>query len=895
MTDTLGEYRRKRDFEVTAEPSGEAKVEAAHKLRFVIQKHDATRLHYDFRLEWEGAFKSWAVTRGPSLDPRDKRLAVEVEDHPLDYGDFEGTIPKGQYGGGTVMLWDRGYWAPEPGFSDAGKALKKGELKFVMEGEKLHGGFVLVRMAKDRNGGKRTNWLLIKHHDEYAAEDGSGGETFLKKNAKSVASGRDLPDIEAGNGKGPTPFITAKARPERAAAKRVWQSNRDDKSKSVEVELAEPKAKKARTPTPNAHGTKAATIPAFVEPELCKIVDRPPGGDEWVHEIKFDGYRMQFRCSKGEATLKSRRGLDWTARFPQIAEDAAALGDCLIDGEIVALDEHGSPDFAGLQAALSDEETGGLVFFAFDLLYTDGEDLTALPLSARKARLKALFEANAPDHDRLRYVDHFETGGDAMLKSACSLHLEGIVSKRIDAPYRAGRSGAWTKAKCRGGQEVVIAGWTTTDGAFRSLIAGVQRNGKLVHVGRIGTGFGREKVERLLPVLKKVETDASPFSGKDAPKKTSSIHWVKPVLVAEIESAGWTGSGSLRQASFKALREDKPAEEVVQEKPAPAKNAKKAEPKAAAKSTKIAAARSAPSGGPDTIMGVRLSHPDKVLWPADGAEPAHDKRDLALYFEAMATAIMPHIEGRPCSIIRTPDGITGQTFFQRHLGAGASSLLDTVKVSGDHKPYLQIDRPEALIAIAQSGGLEIHPWNCAPNRPEVPGRLVFDLDPAPDVPFEAVIAGAKEVRDRLEALGLHTFCKTTGGKGLHVVTPLTPSDKVDWPAAKAFAKAVCDAIAADAPDRYLTTMSKAKRTGRIFLDYLRNDRLSTAVAPFSPRARPGAPVSWPISWTQVKKGLDPKAYTLSTTPSLLAKNKAWDLYDKAATPLEPAIRTLGKG
>ena len=718
----------------------------------------------------------------------------------------------------------------------------------------------------------------------------------MQENGKSVASGRDLPEIAQGKGKGPTPFITQKAAPERKAAKRVWQSNKDDKSKSVEVELAEPKVKKARIAKPNAHGKKTAAIPAFVAPELCKIVDRPPSGADWVHEIKFDGYRMQLRNFGGETTLKSRRALDWTARFPEIAKDGAGLGDALIDGEIVALDEHGSPDFAGLQAALSDEETGGLVFFAFDVLYAGGEDLTALPLSDRKARLKALLDDAGEGGARFRYVDHFETGGDAMLKSACSLHLEGIVSKRIDAPYRAGRSGAWTKAKCRGGQEVVIAGWTTTDGAFRSLIAGVQRNGKLVHVGRIGTGFGREKVERLLPQLKKVETKTSPFSGKDAPKSTSSTHWVQPVLVAEIESAGWTGSGSLRQASFKALREDKPAEEVVQETPAKAEPAaaKPGTPAAKTKPKTVAATAPAVKTAPDTIMGVRISHPEKLLWPADGAEPAHAKRDLALYFETMAEAIMPHIEGRPCSIIRTPDGIEGQSFFQRHAGAGTSSLLHTVQVAGDHKPYLQIDRPEALVAIAQSGGVELHPWNCAPGRPEVPGRLVFDLDPAPDVSFEAVITGAKEVKARLEALGLNAFCKTTGGKGLHVVVPLKPSDAVDWPAAKAFAKGVSDAIAADAPDRYLTTMSKAKRVGRIFLDYLRNDRLSTAVAPFSPRARAGAPVSWPVAWTQVKKGLDPKAYTLSTAPGLLKRNKAWTNYEAAAEPLAPAIARFSK-
>ncbi len=887
--DNLIPYRKKRDFGVTSEPSGEAVVAPAQRLRFVIQKHDATRLHYDFRLEWEGVFKSWAVTRGPSLDPHDKRLAVEVEDHPLDYGDFEGTIPKGQYGGGTVMLWDRGYWAPEPGFTDVGKALKKGELKFVMEGARLHGGFVLVRMTRDRNGGKRNNWLLIKHHDDYAKE--GVAETFLKDNDSSVASGRGMDAIASGTGRGPTPFITVqpKAKPERAPAKRVWNSNKDDKSKSKEVELAEPTANPAPLGDPKAHGTKVASIPPFVEPELCKIVDRPPNGAVWAHEIKFDGYRMQLRGSGGKTTLKSRRALDWTARFPEIAESARGLGEVMIDGEIVALDAHGSPDFAGLQAALSDEKTHSLVFFVFDLLFEGKEDLRALPLKDRKSRLKALLNEKASDNGRIRFVDHFETGGEAMLKSACSLDLEGIVSKRLDAPYRSGRSGAWTKAKCRGGQEVVIAGWTETNGAFRSLIAGVQRNGKLVHMGRIGTGFGRGKVEQLLPKLRAQASDASPFTGKDAPKKHPDTHWVKPVLVAEIESAGWTGSGSLRQASFKALREDKPAAEVVRETPAPTPDKKPATKSKAVKSPASA------KDSPDTIMGVRLSHPDKLLWPASGDESEHSKRDLALYFEAMADAIMPHIAGRPCSIIRTPDGIGGQSFFQRHAGAGTSSLIETVKVAGDHKPYLQIDRPEALIAIAQSGGVELHPWNCAPGRPEIPGRLVFDLDPAPDVPFEAVIAGAKEVRERLAALGLTGFCKTTGGKGLHVVTPLKPSDAVDWPAAKTFAKAVCDAMAADAPGRYLTTMAKAKRTGRIFLDYLRNDRLSTAVAPFSPRARPGAPVSWPVTWAQVKKGLDPMAFTISTTPKLIAKNKAWEDYGEAAAPLKSAIRKLAKG
>ncbi|HZZ30710.1 MAG TPA: DNA ligase D [Phenylobacterium sp.] len=871
----LARYRSMRDFSKTAEPSGEDAVKPSERRRFVIQKHDATRLHYDFRLELDGTFKSWAVTRGPSMDPHDRRLAVEVEDHPLDYGDFEGTIPEGQYGGGTVMLWDRGYWAPEPG-TDPHKGLKSGDLKIVLEGERLKGGFVLVRM-KRRPKDRHDNWLLIKHHDGWALE--GHGDALVEGETNSVASGRTMDQIAKGKGKGPTRFMTGRAR---AAAKRVWQSKGGQAETAAQLRTATPPTLKA------SPRLKAAALPGFVAPQLAKSVDRPPQGEGWGHEIKFDGYRLQLRVEGGHATLKTRAGLDWTNRFKAIAMDAQGLPDGLIDGEACALDDHGAPDFAALQAALSDGKTGDLIFFAFDLLFADGADLRNLPLSERKSRLRALLESQPKTAKRIRYVDHFEIAGDAVLQSACRMSLEGIVSKRLDAPYRSGRGESWLKSKCRAGHEVVIGGWTGEAGQLRSLLVGVHRGDKLIYVGRVGTGFGRDKVARVLPRLARLEAKVSPFSGVGAPRQEANVHWVTPDLVAEIEFAGFTGSGMVRQGAFKALREDKPAQEVVADKPAPAGKAALAQP---APKAKAALAR---KPGPSIVMGVTLSNPDKALWPDGGDGAPVTKRDLALYLEAVGPWMMPHIKGRPCSIVRTPDGIEGdQRFFQRHVGKGSSALISEVKVFGDHKPYLEIDRIEALAALAQAGATEFHPWNCQPFQPEVPGRLVFDLDPDEAIPFERVIEGALEVKARLEALGLAAFCKTTGGKGLHVVTPLKDDkDRLDWPTAKTFAQDVCLAIAADQPGRYVVNMAKAKRVGRIFLDYLRNDRLSTAVAPLSPRARPGATVSFPLTWRQVKPGLDPKAFTVRTAPALLRKTKAWADYGDAEQPLGPAIAKL---
>jgi bifunctional non-homologous end joining protein LigD len=852
----LGKYQSMRDFAVTAEPSGRRAVASGSKLRFVIQKHAASRLHYDFRLEMDGTFKSWAVTRGPSLNPADRRLAVEVEDHPLGYGDFEGTIPKGQYGGGTVMLWDRGTWEPD---GDAARMLAKGDLKFTLDGEKLHGGWVLVRMRSDKFGGKRDNWLLIKHRDKFA-RDGDG-DAILKKD-RSVASGRAMKAIEAGTGKKPKPFMRARA----FKANAVWASKSRKDSRENE-------------PDPAVKAKKISSLPRFVDPQLARLVEQPPSGSGWVHEVKFDGYRIQLHVENGKATLLTRKGLDWTTKFSAIASWAGKLPDCILDGEVCALDRNGVPDFAALQAALSDGKSEALIYFAFDLLFANDEDLRPLPLSARKARLAELLKKARVD-SHLRFVEHFTSSGTTVLQSACRMNLEGIVSKRLDAPYAPGRGDSWTKSKCRAGHEVVIGGWSTTEGKFRSLLVGVNRGDHLAYVGRVGTGYSAGTMKQLMPRLKEMGARSSPFTGINAPKPEPGIHWLKPELVAEIEFAGWTGDGMVRQAAFKGLRADKPAKDVEAESP---KMKKLAEPKAK-------------KGKSDyVVMNVPISHPDKALWPGAGDNEPVTKLDLARYFEAVGDWMLPHIKGRPCSLVRAPDGIQAkERFFQRHAGPGQSNLFTQVKVSGDRKPYLQIDRVEALAAVAQAGGVELHPWNCMPGKPDVPGRFVFDLDPSPDLDFGEVVVAAKELKERLEELGLVPFFKTTGGKGIHVVTPFDPGKSIGWPEAKSIAREICARMAADSPDKYLINMSKKKRTGKIFLDYLRNDRMSTAVAPLSPRAREGATVSMPLEWGAVKKGLDPRRFTLRTAPALIARSKPWRDYDKAEKSLLPVLKKLAK-
>ena len=780
-----------------------------------------------------------------------------------------------------------------PEGSDPAAAIKKGELKFAVEGERLHGEWVLVRIKNRGPGDKKNNWLLIKHRDKFA-RDNDGGALLAED--RSVASGRAMADIAAGKGRGPKPFILAAKH--QAPPDAIWNSNKGSaaelRASGAASEKPAPKTARSKEVSSKPKPRGSDLMPEFVAPELCKLIDRPPSGAGWVHEVKFDGYRIQARVEEGQPVLRTRKGLNWTAKFGAIVRAAANLPDGIYDGEVVALDKKGTPNFGALQTALAEGKTDDLIYFVFDLLFAEGDDLQKVPLRERKATLERIIE-KLDDNSLIRYVEHFDASGESVLETAREMSLEGIVSKQLGDIYRPGQRD-WTKTKCRAGQEVVLGGWTSEGSRFRSLLAGVYREKLLVYVGRIGTGFGEDVVRRILPRLKELTVDNNPFEGQNAPRHQMGVHWLKPELVAQIEFAGWTGDGMVRAGAFKGLREDKPASEIVAERPAPAEVVEVPEPVPKKTSSNTFVSPKLKPGGSATVMGIAISHPDKAMWPDAGDSKPVTKFDLAHYYEAVGDWMIEHIKGRPCSIVRAPDGIGGEHFFQRHGMLGMSKLLKLVKVSGDHQPYLQIDTVEGLIAVAQVAALELHPWNCAPDAPEVPGRLVFDFDPAPDLDFSAVIEGARELRDRLDTLGLISFCKTTGGKGLHVVTPISHPKKgnLDWPVAKAFAHEVVTQMAADSPARYLTTMAKKDRSGKIFLDYLRNDRMSTAVAVLSTRARAGATVSMPLEWTQVRTGLDPKRFTVRTTPALLAKSKAWKDYDDSERQLENAIKRLTK-
>ncbi|HEX3498417.1 MAG TPA: DNA ligase D, partial [Stellaceae bacterium] len=806
-TRKLTEYRRKRDFSKTPEPAGaQAKPAAASTgLSFVVQKHAATRLHYDFRLELGGVFKSWAIPKGPSLDPREKRLAVHVEDHPLDYGDFEGVIPKGQYGGGTVLLWDRGTWQPED--EDPEAAYRKGSMKFTLNGEKLHGKWALVRMGGKAAREKRENWLLIKETDDIA-RPGSGA-ALVDDNPLSVASGRDMRTIAAHADRvwdsrtGERQAESAPAKPERTTAKKT---------------AAEPAASALVVPA----GARKAKLPRTLRPQLATLVDSPPRSEEWLHEIKFDGYRILARVVRGKVTLLSRNGLDWTRKFPGIAEALAALpvDDAVIDGEIVALATTGHSSFAALQQALSTGETGALIYYCFDLLHLNGRDLTGLPLVERKAVLQRLLADMASDI--VRYADHQEARGPEFFQHACSLALEGIVSKQRDAPYVPGRSRSWLKVKCGNREEFVIIGFSDPGGTrkgFGALLLGYyDGDGTLRYAGRVGTGFDHALLGELRKQLDKLVRRTSPVAAMPKGAAVRDVHWVEPKLVAEIGFTEWTEDGVLRHPTFIGLRADKPAREVVRETPqspaiasnssAPSRSAKpsgvtssRVKPSPAkpsrAKSSLASDADRAPraaSSGTPTIAGITLSKPDKVLY----AESGITKLDLARYYEAVADHALPHLANRPLSLLRCPEGHTGECFFQKHESAGMSPAIHRVEIeekSGTFKT-LYIKDLAGLVGLVQMGVLEIHPWGSTVSRVEQPDRLTFDLDPDIGLPWQHIVDGALAVKALLEELGLRSFLKTTGGKGMHVVVPVTPS--FPWDAAKQFTKLVTERLVAAA-------------------------------------------------------------------------------------------------
>jgi bifunctional non-homologous end joining protein LigD len=834
----LKTYQAKRKFGVTAEPKGKVARRQGHA--FVIQKHAARRLHYDLRLELDGVMKSWAVTRGPSLVSGEKRLAVQVEDHPIDYNKFEGTIPKGEYGGGTVMVWDRGSWQPQ---EDPHKGLRKGHLSFTLDGEKLHGLWHLVRMHR-RRGERRDNWLLIKAHDEAARE--AGAKDILEQKSRSVVSGRSMDEIAKGAPKKTAKETASKKAEKRAQATAAAILRRTKKFMSA----------KDKTPKDNSPARHAA-LPAFVAPCLATLADKVPQSDNWIHDIKFDGYRLQARLDNGKVKLLTRRGLDWTRKFPAIAEAIATLPAkaALIDGELVVEGDDGVSSFSLLQQDLKDGRHDRMVLYAFDLLHLDGSDLKPQPLHARKQALARLL-AKAHQGGPLRLSESLTEPGPTLLKHACRMGLEGIVSKLADAAYHSGRGSDWIKTKCSDRQELVVAGFAPSSAdahAVGALVLGYYDGGKLRYAGRTGTGFSHTSARELYRKLKALKRATSAL--RPVPKEERGARapiWVSPELVAEVDFHGWTHGDRVRQASFQGLREDKPARQVVREV------------KAMAAKAQAPVKRSPPARNAKAIVGgVTLSHPDRVYWQDAGVS----KRDLAEFYAQIWQWMCPHVVGRPIALLRCPEGAAGQCFFQKHAAAGiATEHLHLIPEKGDK--IISIDDLAGLISLVQAGVLEIHTRGTTADDRERADRLVFDLDPGPGTGWKDVVAAAREVRERLARLKLKSFVKTSGGKGLHVVLPVKPTP---WDKAKDFCHAVAASMAADDPDRYVASAAKSKRNKRIFIDYLRNSREATAVAPYSTRARPGAPVSVPVEWSELGALKSAGQYTVLNLPARLGR------------------------
>jgi bifunctional non-homologous end joining protein LigD len=850
----LKTYRGKRRFGVTAEPKG--RVARKRGYAYVIQKHAATRLHYDLRLELDGVMKSWAVTRGPSLVPSEKRLAVEVEDHPIDYNKFEGTIPKGEYGGGTVMVWDRGTWTPE---GDPHKGLKKGHLAFTLDGAKLRGAWHLVRLRK-RTGEKRNNWLLIKSDDEEARTPRD--KDILDEADFSIKTGRSMDEIAAGKQatakeKASMRKVLASTKKKMAASK--TEPSRKTRKKPASAQLLQKHERITGQKAPALKGAKRARLPAFVEPCLASLGDKAPDSGNWIHEIKFDGYRLQARLEHGKVKLLTRKGLDWTRKFPGIADAVAELDadTALIDGELVVEGDNGITSFSLLQEELKSGDQGRLVYYVFDLLHLDGHDLRSLPLHERKEVLARLMRSTS-NATALRFSESIAERGSVLLKHACKLGLEGIISKRGDAPYRSGRGHDWIKTKCTGRQEFVIAGFkpSTADArAVGALVLGIYDGGELTYAGRTGTGFTHDSARALFRKLRILERQSTPFAEMPAEERgVRAPVWVEPELVAEVDFHGWTHGDRVRQASFQGLREDKSPRDIVREKPASEKvvaaKAKSGARKRSAPVTKTAARK----GSAAAIGAITLSHPDRVYWEDVGVT----KRDLAEYYKDVWKWMAPHVAGRPISLLRCPEGAAGQCFFQKHAAAGISTdHLNLVAEKGDK--IISIDDIDGLVSLVQAGVLEFHTRGSITDDRENADRLVFDFDPGPGTTWKDVVAAARDIHERLNALKLKNFLKTSGGKGLHVVVPIAPTS---WEKAKEFTHALAGAMAADDPDRYVATATKSKRKNRIFIDYLRNSREATAVAPYSTRARPGAAVSTPLAWSELGSLKSADQYTV---------------------------------
>ena len=840
----LDEYNRKRDFAATPEPGGDKVAPKRGKvaaLQYCIQKHDATRLHYDFRLELDGTLKSWAIPKGPSLDPRSRRLAVHVEDHPLDYATFEGTIPKGHYGAGEVIVWDRGLWTP---VGDPHEGYRKGKLKFELHGEKLGGVWNLVRTRMD--GGKEQ-WFLIKSNDDFARAEAD--YDIVEALPDSVLSERTLvPKKRAAT--------SAKTRPVKSPA-RARQSGDE----------------------PQLTGAKPAKLPASLKPQLATLVDSVPEGD-WLYEIKFDGYRIMARIESGKVQLFTRNGHDWTAKMPQQAEALAGLGleSAWLDGEVVVPNEEGTPDFQALQNAFEAGRSGGIVYYLFDAPFLNGMDLRDVPLQQRRAALQAALEQGEAS-DLLRFSESFTEEPDSILQSACQMKLEGLIGKRAGSSYTSRRSSSWVKIKCKNRQEFVIVGFTDPKGArsgFGALLLGLHdEEGALVYAGKVGTGFNQATLESLHARLLPLEIEKCPLAKAPPAADVRGAHWLRPKLICEVAFAEMTRQGVVRHSVFHGLRADKPARAITHER------------------AKSAPGKTAQAKPEQAELAVRISNPERVIDKSIGAT----KVELARFYAEIAPWALPHLRDRPVALVRAPEGIDGELFFQKHadkLNIAHVTQLDPALYPG-YAALMSIDRMEALVGAAQMGMIELHTWNAVVPDLEHPDRFVLDLDPDPALPWKRMVEATQLTQTLLDEIGLQSFLKTSGGRGTHIIVPLEPT--LGWDEVKAFSQAIAKHMAKLLPDHFTATSGPKNRIGKIFIDYLRNSRGASTVAAYSVRAREGLPVSVPIHREQLGALKGANAWTIRNLLQYLEERGSddpWkDLYRVRQTITPDMRRRLG--
>lgn len=809
----LNLYHKKRNFSQTPEPKG--KLGKKEQGLFVLQKHAASHLHYDFRLELQGVLKSWAIPKGPSLDPQIKRLAIQVEDHPVEYGSFEGIIPKGQYGGGTVMLWDKGIW--EPLDKRPLDAYQKGHLRFILHAEKLKGRWDLIRFKEDKH------WFLIKFKDQYSQDQTDYDVTTDLD--KSVISNQSIEKIAKNY-------------------KNIW-NNGSSITTNSKIKIKKPNNK---MPLILPEGLNKSPFPTLIAPQLATLVNQVPKGALWLHEIKLDGYRILAFKNKSQVILKSRNNKEWTDQFPSVVKAIRELpiDKIVLDGEIVLLDSKGRSDFQLLQNSITNQSEAAFKYFIFDILYIHSYDLKPLPLLERKTILSKIITS---DSEILYYNDHLINKGQALLEHSCNYELEGIISKRIDSVYLSKRSQNWLKIKCLNRQEFVIGGFTNPQGErdyFGSLFLGVYNpKGELEFAGNVGTGFSKQNLKTIYQQLLKIETQVNPFNSK--PPAYSQAHWIKPILVAEVEFSEWTAEGHLRHPSFQGLRMDKNASEVVREKAKTLKGLKK-------KAIPVKKAK----------MPFIITHPEKILYPEDRIT----KEDLLMYYDSISDYILPFIKLRPLTLLRCPEEYQS-CFYQRHYNKTTQKALHSIDIpkEGEVEQYIYLNDKKGLLSLVQMGVLEIHPWGSTISHLNEPDILIFDLDPAENVPWSKVVAAALEIRDYLSQYHLQSFVKSTGGKGLHVVIPIKAEQ--DWDEIKEFTHSFVQTLEKLKPQEYISTMNKSKRTGKIFVDYLRNQRSATAIAAYSTRARIHAPVSTPLAWDELSSRIEDTTYTLKTLPQRL--------------------------